>query len=93
RRDDGPSKDLGESCKRLLGRGARWTLETAQQKTREAQAAQDLENNIEVPPPPASSLKAFEERAKSSAWHAAHPPPPPEAMPYIGVGKKFRRAA
>ncbi|KAG8910915.1 hypothetical protein FRC00_007339 [Tulasnella sp. 408] len=70
-----------------------WTLETAQQKTREAQAAQDLENNIEVAPPPASSLKTFEERAKSSAWHAAQPPPPPEAMPYIGVGKKFRRAA
>ncbi|KAG8915483.1 hypothetical protein FRC00_003932 [Tulasnella sp. 408] len=70
-----------------------WTLETAQQRTREAQVAQDVEHNIEVAPPPASSLRAFEERAKSSAWHASQPPPPPEAMPYIGVGKKFRRSA
>ncbi|KAG9043885.1 hypothetical protein FS837_009031 [Tulasnella sp. UAMH 9824] len=70
-----------------------WTLETAQQKTREVQIAQDVEHNIEVAPPPASSLRAFEERVKSSAWHAAQPPPPPEAMAYIGVGKKIRRAA
>ncbi|KAG8964622.1 hypothetical protein FRC00_001598 [Tulasnella sp. 408] len=70
-----------------------WTLETAQQRTREAQVVQDVEHNLEVAPPPASSLRAFEERAKSSAWHAAQPPPPPEAMPYIGVGRKFRRSA
>ncbi|KAG9042141.1 hypothetical protein FS837_011240 [Tulasnella sp. UAMH 9824] len=71
---------------------AGWSLETAQQKTREAQAAQDVENSIEAALAPASSLRALE-KAKSSAWHAAQPPPPPEAMPYIAVGKKFRRPA
>ncbi|KAG9042142.1 hypothetical protein FS837_011241 [Tulasnella sp. UAMH 9824] len=70
-----------------------WTWENTQQKALEAQAAQDLENSIEMAPAQTSSLRAFEERARSSAWHAMQPPPPPEAIPYVDVGRQFRRGA
>ncbi|KAG8964623.1 hypothetical protein FRC00_001599 [Tulasnella sp. 408] len=70
-----------------------WTWENTQQKALQAQAAQDLENNVEAAPAAPSSLRAFEERARSSAWHAVQPPPPSEAIPYVDVGGKFRRGA